>query len=110
MKLPNAEHAIIDRRKLRDYLLSRSHPIGRFKASFFARAGFGPADCEALASQLRALAMRGRSEPGESNEYGQKYLVSGTLTGPEGVRIEVTSVWIVPAGSDTPRLVTVYPR
>ncbi|MGI8785847.1 MAG: DUF6883 domain-containing protein [Acidobacteriota bacterium] len=37
-------------------------------------------------------------------------MVSGTLTGPDGVRIEVTSVWIVPAGSDTPRLVTVYPR
>ena len=40
MKLPNAGATVIDERKVRDYLLSKAHPIGRFKASFFARAGF----------------------------------------------------------------------
>jgi len=40
MKLPNAERAVIDERKVREYLLSKSHPIGRFKATFLARAGF----------------------------------------------------------------------
>ena len=37
MNLPNADRAVIDARKVRSYLLSRSHPIGRFKAAF-ARA------------------------------------------------------------------------
>jgi hypothetical protein len=38
--LPNAETAIIDSAKLHGYLLSQSHPIGRFKARFFNALGF----------------------------------------------------------------------
>ena len=110
MILPNAERATIDERKVRDYLLSRSHPIGRFKAAFFARAGFTAAGWQDLISQLRALATRGEVVLGEKSRYGQKYLVSGTLTGPGGTQVEVTSVWIVPKGSDVPRLITVQPR
>jgi len=40
VRVPNAERALIDRAKLTDYLLSPSHPIGRFKARFFNRLGF----------------------------------------------------------------------
>jgi hypothetical protein len=35
MKLPGADHAIVDGAKARDYLLSPEHPVGRFKAVFF---------------------------------------------------------------------------
>ena len=84
MKLPNAERAVIDERKVRDYLLSRTHPIGRFKASFFARAGFTSADWQRLVRQLRSLVIHGQAVLGESSQYGQKYLISGTLTGPGG--------------------------
>lgn len=31
VKLPNADKARIDRRKLSEYLLSETHPIGKFK-------------------------------------------------------------------------------
>ena len=110
MKLPNAERAVIDERKVRDYLLSRTHPIGRFKASFFARAGFTSADWQRLVQQLRSLAAHGKAVLGETSQYGQKYLISGTLTGPGGTSVEVTTVWIVQTGSDAPRLVTVHPR
>jgi hypothetical protein len=109
MRLPNAERAVIDERKVRDYLLSRTHPIGRFKASFFARAGLASADWQHLVSQLRLLATHGQAVPGERTQYGQKYLISGTLAGPSGA-VEVTTVWIVLTGSDAPRLVTVQPR
>jgi hypothetical protein len=34
--LPNSERAIVDEAKVRDYLLSPSHPVGRFKAAFFS--------------------------------------------------------------------------
>ena len=40
MRLPNAWRAIIEERKVRYYLLSRSHPVERFKAAQLARAGF----------------------------------------------------------------------
>jgi len=40
--IPNADRATIDATKLRDYLLSATHPIGRFKARFLTALGFAP--------------------------------------------------------------------
>ena len=110
MKLPGAERAVIDERKVREYLLSTSHPIGRFKAAFLARAGFGVENWRDLEAQLRELAVREDAVLGETGRYGDKYLLSGILTGPKGHTLEVTTVWIVPQGGGHPRLVTVYPR
>lgn len=42
MRLPNADRAAIDAAKIRDYLLSEMHPVGRFKAAFFSTLGDGP--------------------------------------------------------------------
>jgi hypothetical protein len=36
MKVPNAERAIVEIEKLRDYCLSESHPRGKHKARVFA--------------------------------------------------------------------------
>lgn len=110
MKLPNSEKAAIDERKVREYLLSTSHPVGRFKARFFASIGFGPGNWQVLAKAIVLVAATGDAELVQDNEYGRKYLVPGLLTGPEGRSADVVSIWIVRAGSDTPRLVTVYPR
>ena len=38
MKLKNAQRAVIDPAKLHSYLLSATHPVGRFKAAFFVTA------------------------------------------------------------------------
>jgi uncharacterized protein DUF6883 len=110
MKLPNAARAIIDERKVREYLLSKSHPIGRFKAAFLARAGFEAANWVDLSSALFDLARSGEAILGETSEYGQKYSISGILRGPSGIALEVTTVWILPTPEAPPRLVTVFPR
>lgn len=110
MKLPNGEKAIIDERKIREYLVSRSHPVGRFKAKFFAGLGFGPGNWQVLAAAILQVAANGDVQFVEDNVHGRKYLVSGTLTGPQGRSAAVVSVWIVKVGDDVPRLVTVYPR
>jgi hypothetical protein len=39
MKLPEAQRAVIAPAKIRDYLFSTSHPVGRFKAPFFDSLG-----------------------------------------------------------------------
>ena len=44
MKLPRAEHAVVEDAKVRDYLLSREHPVGRFKAAFFGAHFLGRYD------------------------------------------------------------------
>ena len=110
MKLPNAGRVIIDERKLREYLLSKVHPIGRFKAAFFATLGFDAGRWEELATQLRAIAMEGEATLAEQSVYGDKYLISAILSGPQGRSAAVVTVWIVPTGGDIPRLVTVYPE
>jgi hypothetical protein len=35
VRIPNADRAVVDPAKLRDYLLSTTHTVGRFKAAFF---------------------------------------------------------------------------
>ena len=74
MKLPNADRATVDARKVRGYLLSRTHPIGRFKVAFFARAGFEAGNWADLVSQLRELAVRGEAVPSEATKYLSSHL------------------------------------
>jgi hypothetical protein len=38
VRLPNADHAVLDIRKLEDYCLSPRHPRGRHKARVFREA------------------------------------------------------------------------
>ena len=58
MILPNIDKAVIEPEKLRDYLLSKSHPIGRFKAEFF-RSTFDLLDSRIIIGRL----WRQRFEP-----------------------------------------------
>ena len=108
MKLPNSDHASISSGKIRDYLLSAEHPIGRFKARFFRALGYAPEDWERLASDLVSAAQAHDAEPIPS-PYGEKFRIIGRLTGPNGRSAEVISVWIRLPGSDAPRFVTAYP-
>lgn len=109
MKLPGAERAIIDPRKLRDYALSRTHPVGRFKAVFFASLGYSLDNWEALEAVLRSAAIEVEAEIGERTSYGRKYRIRSILRGPGGRSAEIVSVWIVLEGEAVPRLVTVMP-
>jgi hypothetical protein len=43
-------------------------------------------------------------------EYGIKYSISGSITGPNGRSANVVSVWIILTGEDVPRFVTAYPE
>ena len=55
MKLPNAEHAVIEQEKITDYLLSCTHRFGASKANFFLKFGFRLDDWQQLADALREL-------------------------------------------------------
>jgi hypothetical protein len=54
--LPNAHLAVVERRKITEYLLNPTHPDNGGKASFFAALGFDVERWELLAEALRALA------------------------------------------------------
>lgn len=109
MKLPEAQRAVIAPAKIRDYLLSPSHPVGRFKSPFFTSLGYTTADWRRLEQDLLALAVSGDAEPGQQSPYGQKYEIRGILNGPSRKSARVLTVWIVRFESDVAEFVTAFP-
>jgi len=110
MNLPNADRAFIDPAKVRDYLLSSAHPVGRFKAAFFLSLGYTQEDWGRLRDDLLALAVTGAALPQQESDFGRKFEVTGMLKGPSGRSAEIRSVWITPNEEIAPRFVTAYPR
>ena len=109
LELPNVDLAIVEPAKIRDYLLSTIHPVGRFKAAFFRRLGYREEEWEEFRVDLLRFASFGEATQLPTTEYRQKYEVRGMLEGPTGLSAHVVSIWIVLDGEDVPRLVTVYP-
>jgi uncharacterized protein DUF6883 len=107
MKLPNGEHAIVDRRKLEEYCLNAHHPRGRNKARVFASVGIGQADTEVLRKALLAAARHAESVRGGPSRYGQRYTVDFDLVRPVRT-VRVRSTWIVRVGEDLPRLTSCF--
>jgi hypothetical protein len=108
VRIPGAERAVVDAAKVRDYLLSPAHRVGSAKARFFTQLGFGAGNWESFRDELLRFA-EGNAEVAETNRFGQKYVVLGTIEGPTGRAAPVVVVWIVLHGEDAPRFVTAYP-
>jgi hypothetical protein len=108
MKLPNAERAVVDVKKLRDYCLNLHHPRGRHKARVFASSlGIVAADAEMLRRELLAAAVSEDVLLIDTDEYGQRYQLDLTLTR-NNRKARVRSSWIVRRGEDFPRLTSCY--
>jgi len=109
MKLPNREKVHISRRKLTDYLLSETHPIGRWKAKFFRALGFHEANVNLLLEGFRTIAQSEDVIEVASSPHGTKYVLEGSLLTPEEGHVYVKTVWIIDKDQDRPRFVTAYP-
>jgi hypothetical protein len=108
--LPNSERAFVAPTKLRDYLLSPGHPVGRFKAALFSAYGYTQENWETLRDDLLTIARSGNVSPGQPSAFGEKFEVSGILVGPSGRSSEFVTVWLVRRNEDFPRFVTAFPR
>ena len=110
MRIPNADRAVIDPAKLHGYLLSRDHPVGRFKAAFFLMLGYSSEGWRQLEADLRGQHLSQDATCGEQTQYGQKYAIRATLVGPSGISADIVSVWVVRTGEEFPRFLTAYPE
>lgn len=108
-RLPNAAHAQIDPRKLRDYALNPEHDTGRYKAAFLAQMGYAADNWQRLEQDIREQHLDQLAEMGQPSLYGRKYTITASLQGPLGPARQVTTVWIVRPGSDWAELVTIEP-
>jgi len=108
MKLPGGERAAVELAKLRNYCLNERHTRGRDKARVFA-AGLGitAEEAEVLCDALIRAAKEGEATLGERDDYGQRYVLDFSMTGPGGSGT-VRSIWTVLTGENAPRLVTCY--
>lgn len=109
MRLPRADRAIVDDAKVRDYLLSPEHPVGRFKARVFTAAGYQPHQWQRLRDDLRALASSLDVTAAAPDAYGQRWVGSGTLIGPLGRALPIVVVWLIPSEGEPPRQTAAYP-
>ncbi len=108
MKLPNADRAVVEIEKLRDYCLNAVHPRGRHKARVFLSSCSMTAEhTEDLRDALLDAARTLEAELGEEDDYGQRYVVDLEVTGPAGTTA-VRSAWIVRSDEDFPRFVSCY--
>ncbi len=99
---------MIPTEKLRGYLLSSSHPVGRFKGVFFRALGYTDGDWERLEADIRSI-LTNDATVREQTEYGQKLEVRGSITGPAERDAEIVTAWIVLKGESIPRFITAYP-
>jgi hypothetical protein len=109
VRVPRADQVRVDEQKVRAYLLSSTHPVGRFKARVFAALGFDETTADAFVAEVRRIAAVGEVSDVEDTEFGRKYTVPGDLKGPAG-SVQVFTVWIQETGHADVRLVTVRPR
>jgi hypothetical protein len=109
MKIPNAERAIVDIRKLRDYCLNFEHDDGKHKAYlFFDALGITDNDAEELCDALLEAIKTHDAQLGKRDTYGQRYTVDFVYAW-KSKQATIRSEWIIEQGSDIPRLITAYP-
>lgn len=107
--LPHPDNAIIEPEKIRGYLLSPNHPVGRYKAAYFRSLGYSQENWQDLETDIRRLVALDATLM-EVSEYGEKYTIRGILAAPHGKPASTITVWIVRRGEDFPRFVTAYPE
>ena len=108
MLIPNAERAVVDIRKLRDYCLNPLHDDGKHKARLFAAIGITANEAEELQAILLQVAKTYEASLGRHDSYGQRYIVDFPLNW-RGKETLTRSGWIIEHGVETPRLTTCYP-
>lgn len=110
MRIPNGDRAIVDEAKVRNYLLSPEHPVGRYKARVFAAAGYRRREWRQLLDDLRALAATAEAQPGHTDPFGQRWIVTGNLHTPTAGLLPIRTIWLIPSEGESPRFITAYPH
>ncbi|HCS88980.1 MAG: hypothetical protein N838_17715 [Thiohalocapsa sp. PB-PSB1] len=110
MKIPNCSNAVVEARKVADYLLSLEHPEGESKARFFLGWGFSRRRWQILASALTKHAEENDCSAAIPGKHGTKYVVVGSISAPKGITPPIKTIWIVDDEEQCPRLITAYPE
>ncbi|MCF8044805.1 MAG: hypothetical protein K9J83_03005 [Desulfarculaceae bacterium] len=108
MKLPNADKAIIDSKKIKDYCLNPDHPRGKHKAKIFQSSlDLTFENTEELIYEITKNLPEFECRQGEVDEYGQRYTVDIEIER-NGLRAVIRTGWIIKRNEMQPRLTTCF--
>ncbi|MBN1873260.1 MAG: hypothetical protein JXA33_03450 [Anaerolineae bacterium] len=105
MKLP--EDTRIAPEKLTQYLLVWRK--NKDKSKWLARAGYTLANWRRLEADLRQQILSREAVPTESTQFGQMYEIAGQLQGPNGVSLNVRTIWMTEIATQVTKLITIFP-
>lgn len=71
--------------------------------------GFNESNADLLRQGLINLAHTEEIKESIKSPHGVKYIIDGTIQTPDGVYINIRTVWIIDKGQTNPRFVTAYP-
>jgi hypothetical protein len=109
MLIPEAENAVVDIRKLRDYCLNPEHEEGKHKARLFSSSlGMTADNAEELRQILLEVVRTHEVRSGRRDEFGQRYTLDFTIEW-QNRSATLRSGWIIERDSAIPRLTTCYP-
>ncbi|BAZ51781.1 hypothetical protein NIES4103_44390 [Nostoc sp. NIES-4103] len=107
--IPNAENAVVEIRKLRDYCLNSQHDQGKHKARLFLSSlGMTADNAEELRQILLEIVKTHEASLGKRDEFGQRYIIDFTLEW-QDKSATIRSAWMIENDSDIPKLTTCYP-
>ena len=105
MKLPL--NTVIAQRKITQYLLRLR--IEDDKSEFLALAGYTRDNADLLLRDIRQQILPLEACCFEQTEYGPKYRIRGTLTGPNGRALPVVTIWMKDDATNQTKFVTLIP-
>ncbi len=112
MKLPNAENAVVDIAKLRDYSLNPNHPEGKHKAHvFLEKLGITRNDADRLHETILEAILTAEAAEQKPTPYGRRFIVDFSVQWSQRFVICVATVrtaWMIRNDEDFPRLTTCF--
>jgi hypothetical protein len=107
--VPFCKNAVVDIRKLTEYLLNPNHGDGKHKARLFKAAlNITAKDAELLRLALLEAVKINSAVIGKADRFGQRYTVDFMFEW-NGKKAILRSGWIIEYNSEIPRLTTCYP-
>ena len=107
--LPNAGKAVINPKKLTSYALNPLPPVGGDKARVFESVlGYNQSNADQLIGKIQQGVLTNPAVLGKADQFGQRFTVDMSITGPNGNIAVVRTGWVFDPGSTAPRLATAY--
>jgi hypothetical protein len=107
--LPNSACALVEEKKIVEYLLNLAHPDGASKAKFFLARGFAVAQWQSMCAALQTQGRDNLVTKVTPHSWGARYQVDCHCPTPDGMNPCVRSIWELPEANACPRLLTAYP-